>query len=108
MLADAFSKKTKKCQLTIPNGIPNGTTVSNYANRKFKCDLFLQIKWLIWRSAIATGRSFRNKLIHIALHMVIFLIKDWFSGCAVVCKILNKDHGLTRDPPQKTAIADVN
>lgn len=71
MLSEAFSGKVKKSQLSVVNnGIPNGTTVNNRTHRNFTCDLFLQIKWLIWRSSIATGRSFKNKIVHIALHMV--------------------------------------
>lgn len=79
MLSEAFSKRTKKSQLSLTNGLPNGTTVNNYMRSKCNCDLFLQIKWLIWRSAIATGRSFRNKIIHILLHMVKFLVFLPFS-----------------------------
>lgn len=70
MLSDAFAKCTKKTQLSVANGLPNGTTVSNRANRKRYFDVFLQIKWLVWRSSIATARSFKNKIIHIALHML--------------------------------------
>lgn len=70
MLTEAFAKKSQRSQLTIANGLPNGTTVNHRTSTKCRCDLFLQIKWLVWRSAIATGRSFKNKIVHIILHML--------------------------------------
>lgn len=92
MLSEAFSKSAKKSQVNLANGLPNGTTVNNRIPKKCKYDLYLQIKWLIWRSAIATGRSLKNKIIHIALHMVLFqfifiqylLLKKNFQLAAVL------------------------
>lgn len=71
MLTQAYARKAKKSRFTTGvNGIPNGTTNNRAVTQKRYCDWLLQIRWLVWRSSIATARNFRNKIIHIALHMV--------------------------------------